>query len=154
MPKGPFGAPRPLSEYRIIVDPHKAEVSILKVGPFGGPRPLAKNNPPIEDAEVAECMLSDAGTSFGAGVRSRGETTNIEDLSPAARQEALEMTEKWCRGSKEAQAIEGMEEEEALPTLTRVRRTLANETGTRDQVDIEMVGTPEEIEAEVVEDVP
>lgn len=146
MPKGPFGAPRPMASYRIVVDPHQQKVYINKVGPLGMPRPLAKDNPPVEDTEVAECMMSDAGQSFGAGVISAGATTDISDLSPSARQDALEMTEKWCRGTMEAQAIEDLEEDEALPALTRIRNTLSNQTGEQDNISIEMVGGEEAVE--------
>lgn len=149
MPKGRFGAPRPFSEYRVVIDPHERLVDVMVVGPLGAPRPLARYNPPVEDSEVAECILSDAGQSFGAGVVTRGATTDIADLPPEARQDALAMAEKWCRGSKEAQAVEEIEEEAAIPALSRIRETLANQTGSPDNVTIEMVGTPQEAEEAV-----
>ena len=141
MPKGPLGAPRPFSEYRIIIDPHKGTADLYKVGPLGGPRPLAKNNPPVEDEEVAECMLTPAARRFGAGVRTRGNTTDIEDLPPEEQQAALELAEKWCRGSKEAQAVEELEEGEAIPALSRIRKTLSGMTGSEDDISIEVVDT-------------
>jgi hypothetical protein len=151
MPKGILGLPRPFAEYRVIINPHEQRVDIFKVGPFGGPRPFAKNNPPVEDERVAECMMSDAGRKFGAGVYSDGETTDIQELSDRGRQKALELAEKWCRGSLEAQAIEDMEQNESLPTLSRIRRTLSNRTGYEDEISIEMVGTAEEAEQAVNE---
>lgn len=143
MPKGPLGAPRPFSEYRLIINPHERTADLIKVGPLGGPRPLAKNNPPVEDEEVAECMLTPAANRFGAGVLTRGETSDIEDLPPEAQQQALELAEKWCRGSKEAQAIEEMEEGQAIPALSRLRKTLSGMTGNEDDISIEVVDTPD-----------
>lgn len=150
MPKGPLGGPRPFSSYRIIINPHKQDVYLVKVGPLGGPRPLAKDNPPVSDEEVAECMLSDAGKRFGAGVVTNGQTTNVEELSPEARKRALELAEKWCRGTKESQAVKDIEEGEAIPALSRVRETLSNSTGTEDEISIEMVGSQREIEDKVI----
>lgn len=106
MPKGPLGGPRPFSQYRIIVDPHEPAVYLIRVGPLGGPRPLAKNNPPVTQERIDECVLSDAGQSFGAGFVSGGATTDVQDLPPQARVDALEMAEKWCRGILEATAME------------------------------------------------
>lgn len=139
MPKGPLGAPRPFSEYRLIVDPHEGRVELVKVGPLGGPRPFAKDNPPVQDEEVAECMLSDSGRRFGAGVVSRGGTTNISDLSDAQQQEALELAEKWCRGTLESAAIENLEEGEMIPALSRIRKTLEAQVGSSDSISIEIV---------------
>lgn len=139
MPKGKLGLPRPFAQYRIVIDPHQRDVNVLKVGPFGGPRPLAEDNPPVEDEEVAECMMSSAGRKFGAGVITRGDTTDISELSPEGQQKALELAEKWCRGSMEAQAIEDLEEGKAVPVLSRIRSTLSNMSGSSDQITIEMV---------------
>lgn len=142
MPKGPLGAPRPFSEYRLIIDPHETEIYLVKVGPFGGPRPLAKDNPPVEDERVAECMLSASGRKFGAGVTSNGATTNMNDLSPEEQQQALEVTEKWCRGVLEASAIEDLEEGDEIDALSRIRQTLAGQTGRADNITIEVVDQP------------
>lgn len=149
MPKGPLGGPRPLSEYRIIIDPHEKRVDVYKVGPLGFPRPFAKNNPPVGDDKVAECMMSEAGRSFGAGVVTRGATTDISDLNPEGQQKALELAEKWCEGSKEAQAIEKMKRGQALPTLSRIRRTLSDLTGEEDDISIEMIGNAEDVAEEL-----
>lgn len=109
MPKGPLGGPRPFSQYRLIVNPHEPSIHLVKVGPLGGPRPLAKNNPPVTQGRIDECVLSEAGQSFGAGFVSQGATTNIQDLPPQARQDALEIAEKWCEGILEATAMEEQE---------------------------------------------
>lgn len=138
MPKGPVGGPRPLSEYRIIFDPHKKKAKLVKVGPLGGPRPFAKNNPPVEDAEVAECMMSDAGISFGVGVVSSGKKDDFTELSSLGKQRALEFTESWCRGTKEAQALEEIDENKMIPALSKIRKRISSLTGREDEIDIEV----------------
>lgn len=35
MPKGKFGLPRPFSEYRLVVNPHKQTEKLIHVGPLG-----------------------------------------------------------------------------------------------------------------------
>lgn len=124
MPKGPLGGPRPLSEYRIILDPHEPTIRLLKVGPLGFPRPFAKNNPPISDDRVSECMVSGSGRKFGAGVVSNGATKNITDLTPPQRKRALELAEKWCEGMLESTAMEGLEEGEATEVLDTIEEQL------------------------------
>jgi len=137
MPKGPAGGPRPFSEYRIIIDPHEREVEMIKVGPLGGPRPFAKDNPPVTKGEVAECMMSEAGQSFGAGTIA-GED-RYTDLSAEDAQRALENTEDWCRGLLEAMAMEDNESGESLEQLTNLRNALRDATGTEADVSLEMV---------------
>lgn len=153
MPKGPVGAPRPLAEYQIVVDMDTNDVKLEKVGPLGGPRPFAKDNPPVDDDRVAECMLSDAGRRFGAGVVSDGATKSMDDLSPAQKQAALELSEKWCRGLLESAAIRQIEEGESIEALSRVRVTLANLSGNEDNItlDLEEVDSGSEAQNEVVE---
>ena len=127
MPEGPLGGPRPFAEYRLLIDPHEPSVQLLKVGPLGGPRPLAKNNPPVDDERIRECILSDAGRSFGAGVVSNGATTNIADLDQEQTEEALRVTEKWCEGLLEASALEGADQEEIDEQFESLKETLGVE---------------------------
>lgn len=124
MPKGPIGGPRPFSEYRLIIDPHEGEVKLLKVGPFGGPRPLAKTNPPVSESRIRECALSEAGRSFGAGVVTRGQTTNVSELPPPQRREALELAETWCEGILEATAMEDSSEADVNEVFESVKEDL------------------------------
>ena len=127
MPKGRLGGPRPFSEYRLLIDPHEATIHLFVVGPLGGPRPFARFNPPVSEERIRECIVSDAGESFGAGVISQGATTNIEDLPPDARRDALEVTEKWCRGLLEASAVEGASDEEIEEEFENVKDALGVE---------------------------
>ena len=152
MPKGPLGGPRPKAEYKIILDPQEAEVHIQKVGPLGFPRPFAKNNPPITDENVAECMLSSTGQKFGAGYVSGGETKQMAELPPEAQQEALEVTEKYCEGTLEGMAINNIEEGSAIPALSRVRAAISRATGRADSISIDMTEVSEE-EIDEFEDV-
>lgn len=137
MPKGPLGGPRPFAEYRILIDPHEAEIFLLKVGPLGVARPFAKDNPPISEDRVAECVISESGRKFGAGVVSDGQVSNISELPPPERKEALELAEKWCRGTLEATAMEELEEGQSTQILNTVQ----------DQID-QMIRTGEEFEIE------
>jgi len=124
MPKGRFGLPRPLTEYRLIINPHKDTAELIHVGPFGFSRPFTKDNPPVDEDRIAECTVSDAGLKFGAGSVSRGATTDIEDLNPDAQKRALNRAEKWCRGTLEATAMEELEEGEATRALEFVRENI------------------------------
>jgi len=139
MPKGPLGGPRPFSEYRLIIDPQRATVDLFKVGPLGGPRPFAKNNPPITDEEIRECVVSDTGRAFGAGVVSEGATTNLEDLSPEGAKEALEITEKYCTGVLEGVALEDAERGEALEELAQLSQAIEQELPEGQQVELEVL---------------
>ena len=143
MPKGPLGGPRPKSEYRIIIDPQEPDVYIQKVGPFGFPRPFAKNNPPVTDENIAECMISSTGQKFGAGVVSDGETKNMADLSPEEQQAALELTEKYCEGTLEGIKVSNIEEGSAIPALSRVRAAISRATGRADDITIDMTNVTE-----------
>jgi len=130
MPKGKLGLPRPLTEYRLVINPHVPSAELIHVGPFGFRRPFTKDNPPISEDRVAECTISDSGRKFGAGVVSGGATDDISELSPEAQEEALNMAEKWCRGTLEATAMEELNEGESTQALGVIRDNLGADSVT------------------------
>lgn len=139
MPKGPLGAPRPFSEYRLIVDPQEREVTLVKVGPLGGPRPFAKNNPPITDEEITECMLSDTGQAFGAGFVTNGRAETLDELSAEQAKEALEITEEYCTGVLEGMALEDEERGDAFGRLEDITNALENNLPDGESVELEVL---------------
>lgn len=124
MPKGKFGLPRPLTEYRLIINPHDDTAELVHVGPLGFARPFTKDNPPVDEDRIAECTISEAGLKFGAGSVSRGEYEDISKLTPERQEKALDRAEKWCRGTLEATAMEEIESGEATKALEFIRDNL------------------------------
>lgn len=145
MPKGPLNGPRPFTEYRLIIDPHEADIYIQKVGPLGGPRPFAKNNPPITEDRVNQCVISDAGRRFGAGVVSGGATTNIQELDAENTLRALQLAERWCRGTIEAQTMEDMPEGRATEIREEIERQLNEAIQAEGEVQLELLEEREDL---------
>jgi len=139
MPEGPLGGPRPFSEYRLIIDPQQGTVDLFKVGPLGGPRPFAKNNPPITDEEIQECLVSDTGRAFGAGVISGGQTSNLADLPAPQVRDALEITEEYCVGVLEGVALEDAEEGDAREELEAITSAIEQELPEGESVQLEVM---------------
>lgn len=139
MPKGPLGAPRPFAEYRLVIDINEPSIALKKIGPLGGPRPFAKNNPPVDQARIDECVVSEAGRNFGAGVVTRGATNDFSELNRAQKARAMDLAEKWCEGSLEATAMEDLTEEEAQALRDQVEQAI-REGSTPSMVEQEMVG--------------
>lgn len=112
MVKGPAGGPRPFAKHQIVFDPYEMAIYIVNTGPLGGPRPFSKLNPEVEEDRIRECVISSAGSRFGAGSVSAGFTTNLEELSPEQQLEAIRRAEAWCEGILESTSEEDLSAEE------------------------------------------
>jgi len=112
MIKGPAGGPRPLAKHQIVFDPKAMSIYIVNTGPLGGPRPLSKINPEIQDDRVKECIISESGQAFGVGSVTNGNETDIDELDPEAKLDALARAEKWCRGVLDKSSTAGLSSEE------------------------------------------
>jgi len=127
MVSGPLGVRRPFAEYKIVLDARTPTIRVQAVGPFGLPRPFSKHNPPVTQERVDQCVISDAGRSFGAGVVSDGSTNDISELTPAEQAEAIQAAEKWCQGTLESTATEELERGEARAALEEIKEQIARE---------------------------
>lgn len=126
MPSGPFGGPRPFAQYKLIIDPFEPNIYVMRVGPFGGPRPLATNNPAISEERVQECVVSEGGEAFGAGVVTGGSINNIEDLPPQDQERAFNLAIKWCKGVLEATSEEQLPAGEETATFKTLKSNIEN----------------------------
>ena len=116
MTSGPLGGPRPLTDVILIADFDNMEMKIAQVGPMGVPRPFAKPNPEVSEDRVRECMMSEAGISFGLGFQDI-DYNDFRELSPEARVQLLQqmgdLTRSWCEGILGSTSIPELEEAEA-----------------------------------------
>jgi len=117
---------RPLTKDKIVYDPERQELHLVSSGLIGSPRPFRNITKILKDgsmfsvseARVNECVLSDAGQSFGTkGIQSRqGKldvgATRFEELPPDVRKEAVDLARKWCVGLLESTEIDGKTNEE------------------------------------------
>lgn len=157
MVKGPAGGPRPFAKHQIVFDPQAMRIFIVNTGPFGGPRPFSMLNPEVEDDRIRECVISSAGTRFGAGSVSSGpqsnidNTTDITDLPPEEQLRAIVRAEKWCEGILDSTSEANMSAEEINERFNDTVEALLDEV----DADVErpelLEQPPEEVEVVSVE---
>ena len=129
MIRGPAGGPRPLAKHQIVFDPTAMSIYIVNTGPLGGPRPLAKINPEVQDDRVKECIISESGKAFGVGSVTNGNVTDIEELDPEARLDALRRAEKWCRGVLDKSSTPGLSSDEVEERFNELVEQYTEEAG-------------------------
>jgi hypothetical protein len=157
---------RPFTNEKIVYDPNEKSFYLVSKGVFGSPRPFRNikwlhsdgNLFSADEARVTECVMSDAGQSFGtASILSEvgidaGEqgVLKFEDMPEELREASVERARKYCVGVLEATEVRGKSQEELEEELESILNEVDPSTET-ENVDSDVEDVTDDIDEEDVD---